>query len=59
MAHETDWLFERLKRIPDDIQPGEKREVECVCGGKMVTGRSSYNGHLFARCENCGFWMRE
>ena len=32
-----------LRKIPDDLKPGEKREVSCPCGGTLLISCSKLN----------------
>lgn len=37
------------------LKKGEAKEFDCpLCGGKAKASRSVTNGHLWAKCENCG-----
>lgn len=46
-------LFEFLAAIPDMPKKGIWYYAKCPCGGKIKASRSTYNGHLFAMCEDC------
>lgn len=48
-------IFEKLKVM----KKGEIAETICTCGGVMKIGKSSYNGHLRAACDGCGFKMMQ
>ena len=52
-------LFEFLAAIPDMPKKGVWYYAKCPCGGKLMAIRSEYNGHLLAKCEKCGFLVRE
>lgn len=54
-------IFERMERVPNipkDVW-GKEYTSECVCGGTITAIRSTYNGHLHARCDKCGYKLME
>lgn len=41
-------------------KPGESSTFSCpICGGVAIAKRSSYNGHIHARCSQCGMAVEE
>lgn len=52
-------LMKYLEKIPEDLKPGEKREVTCVCGGSLIVSRASCNGHLNVSCDKCKFHLMQ
>lgn len=52
-------LVKYLEAIPDKMKRGRAYLVKCPCGGTLCCIRSTYNGHLRAKCESCGFSMIE
>lgn len=50
-----------LKRVPEIPihERGKAYTGECVCGGTITAIRSTYNGHIHASCDKCGFRMFE
>lgn len=52
-------FFERLQAIPKFDDRGVKHYGECPCGGKITAIRSTYNGHLHAECDSCGWSLCE
>lgn len=44
-----------LRKIPEDLKPGEKREVSCPCGGTLRISMSKLNNHLHVCCDKCKF----
>lgn len=36
-----------------NIKPGERVQIPCDCGGTLTIEKSSYNGHIHARCDKC------
>ena len=44
-----------LRKIPEDLKPGEKREVSCPCGGILRISMSKLNNHLHVYCDKCKF----
>lgn len=44
-----------LRKIPEDLKPGEKREVSCPCGGTLRISMSKLNNHLRVYCDKCKF----
>ena len=39
----------------EGLKPGSQKEFDCpICGGQAYASRASNNGHLHARCDNCG-----
>lgn len=46
-----------LRKVPQDLKPGEKRESSCLCGGKLFVHRDKLDKHLHVFCEECGFQM--
>lgn len=44
-----------LRKIPEDLKPGEKREVSCPCGGILRISMSKLNSHLHVYCDKCKF----
>lgn len=48
--------FFKFMKVADDIckERGKMYEFECpICKSKATAIKSSYNGHLWAKCENC------
>lgn len=40
--------------IPDDKKYwGKTYQSQCVCGGIITAMRSTYNGHIRAKCDKC------
>lgn len=52
-------MFERLKCIPEFTDRGVEHKSKCVCGGTITSIRSTYNGHLHAECDSCGWKLHE
>lgn len=48
-----------LRKIPEDLKVGEEREVTCVCGGKLIIGKSKLNGHIHLFCSKCKFQIMQ
>lgn len=48
-----------LRKIPEDLKSGEEREVTCVCGGKLIIGKSKLNGHIHLVCKKCKFQIMQ
>ena len=48
-------LMTYLRKIPEDLKPGEKREVSCPCGGTLRISMSKLNNHLHVYCDKCKF----
>lgn len=48
-----------LDALSDAEQAGEKEFTCPLCGGKASWGKSSYNGHIHAYCEYCGFTITQ
>ena len=46
-------LLEFLAAIPDFDERGIEHTAPCPCGGTIHAIRSTYNGHLHARCDKC------
>ena len=44
-----------IRKIPEDLKPGEKREVSCPCGGTLLINCSKLNNHLHLYCDKCKF----
>ena len=38
---------------------GKTYKSKCICGGEITAVRSTYNGHLHARCSKCGMTLME
>lgn len=53
----------RLNAIPDIPKSkeywGKIYRSNCPCGGILTACRSTYNGHLHARCDKCEFRLME
>lgn len=40
--------------IPNEIKYwGKTYQSQCVCGGTITAMRSTYNGHIRAKCDKC------
>lgn len=54
-------IFVYLKAIPDISKEDYDKVIEtpCPCGGTLQCERTSYNGHLRAKCDKCGFDLVE
>ncbi len=55
-------IFIFLKALIDNLPTdkpenrGKKIEYTCpLCGGTVSCSRSEYNGHVHAKCHDCGF----
>jgi hypothetical protein len=49
-------LLDFIKKVgtaAKTIKKGENTQIPCDCGGTLTIGRSSYNGHIHARCNKC------
>ena len=56
------FLSELEKNIPEDTKEnrGKPFSFKCpLCGGIVSGMRSKYNGHVHAKCTDCGFGMIE
>ena len=38
---------------------GTEHTFPCKCGGTITGIRNTYNGHLYASCDKCGFKIME
>lgn len=58
---EEDEIFEFIKVAGDTaIERGKEYEFECpICKGKGIAIKNSYNGHLWAKCEECNMTIIE
>ena len=54
-----DIFISYLKKIPEDLKLGEEREVVCVCGGKLLIGKSRLNGYIHMACNKCKFQIMQ
>lgn len=46
--------LESMPDIPDDKKYwGKTYQSQCVCGGIITAMRSTYNGHIRAKCDKC------
>ena len=52
-------MFEFLAAIPDFEDRGVEHTAPCPCGGTIHAIRSTYNGHLHARCDKCKSTLME
>lgn len=54
-------LFKRMGCIPDIPKDCCDKEYtsKCICGGTIIAVRSSYNHHIRAKCNKCGWIMVE
>lgn len=50
-------MFERLKCIPEFTDRDVEHKSKCVCGGTITSIISTYDGHLHAECDSCGWNM--
>lgn len=49
-----------LNRASEKLENGKSKKFICpLCGGNAKATRSSYNGHLWAKCDSCGESIRE
>lgn len=58
----AEFLRELKKNIPADKPEnrGKKIEYTCpVCGGTVSCSRSESDGHVYAKCRDCGFTVIE
>ena len=57
----NDEIFEIMEAIPDIPKDewGKWHCAKCPCGGEIKAIRSVNNGHLFAKCDKCGFTLHE
>lgn len=46
-------IIEFMCSIPDFEDRGVEHTAPCPCGGTIHAIRSTYNGHLHARCDKC------
>lgn len=56
------FLAELEKNIPEDTTEnrGKPFSFKCpLCGGTVNGVRSEYNGHVHAKCSDCGFGVME
>ncbi len=44
--------------IPRDVR-GKEYTSECNCGGTIHAVRSTFNGHIHAKCDKCRMCMME
>ncbi len=55
--------FEFLKKVDEIAQKirwGESAKTECTnCSGVLHVGRNELNGHIWAKCEKCGYFFIE
>lgn len=53
-------LFEGAVSKHVSEKRGELVEFTCpLCGGKAWVSRSTYNGHIWSKCESCGMSSME
>lgn len=52
-------IFDKIRCIPDFTDTGVQHFSTCTCGGKITSIRSTYNAHLHASCDKCGFELHQ
>lgn len=45
-------FWKSIPNIPENVR-GKEFKSKCFCGGTITAMRSTYNGHLWARCDKC------
>ena len=56
-----DELIKILNTIPDDLQRGEEKRIDCPrCNGKgkALWSCDTLNGHKWCVCDDCGVLIR-
>ena len=49
-----------VHQVGDKLKKGESTTTECpYCKAELVVCKSSYNGHLNAKCTKCKFVLME
>lgn len=57
---ETEKALNFVEKSMKGLEAGGSKEFECpICGGKAKACRSGYNGHLWAKCPQCGMQVIE
>lgn len=55
-----DNAFKFMMEAAKDLEKGKSKTFTCpICGGTANAFKSSYNGHIAAHCEKCGFAVRQ
>lgn len=57
----NDELIKILNTMPDDLQRGDEKRVDCPrCNGKnkALWSCDAYNGHKWCVCDDCGVLIR-
>ena len=56
IATQTIEFAEAAVKACENKENGKKYEFECpLCGGTAKASKSTYNGHVCAKCEKCDF----
>lgn len=49
-------IFKFVKEASKDLEKGERKKFTCpLCNGNAEALKSPSNGHLHARCNDCGY----
>jgi hypothetical protein len=55
--------FEFMKKVyeaAENIKWGESSAIDCPnCKGILHVGRSEINGHIWAKCEKCNYFLMQ
>lgn len=52
---EIDKIFKFAKEASKDLEKGKHKKFTCpLCNGNVEASKSQSNGHLHARCNDCG-----
>lgn len=55
---EIDHALEFFKAASEGLKKGQARNFKCpLCNGQAIALKSSRNGHIHARCNDCGYTM--
>lgn len=53
-------ILKAVPEIPMDRKCwGKEYSADCPCGGVITAIRSTYNGHMMAKCDKCAFILFE